>query len=83
MSFMDKLKAMFTGGSDEHGHSHDGHPHDVHGHDHQEHDHSHDAAAELPATPAAPLDPLGTTMPEAGPVPTSIPPAASSDDENA
>jgi hypothetical protein len=78
MSFMDKLKAMFTGGSDSHDHSHDDHSHE--GHDH---DHSHDAAVEVPATPAAPLDPLGTSMPEAGPVPTSIPPAAGSDDENA
>jgi len=80
MSFMDKLKAMFSGGSDSHDHSHDDHSHAGHGHDH---DHSHDAGAEVPATPAAPLDPLGTSMPEAGPVPTSIPPAAGSDDENA
>ncbi len=81
MSFMDKVKAMFTGGSDSHDdHSHDDHSHEGHDHDH---DHSHDAAAEVPATPAAPLDPLGTSMPEAGPVPTSAPPAPGSDDENA
>jgi ABC-type Zn2+ transport system substrate-binding protein/surface adhesin len=80
MSFMDKVKAMFTGGSDSQDHSHDDHSHE--GHDH-EHDHSHDAVAEVPATPAAPLDPLGTSMPEAGPVPTSAPPAPGSDDENA
>ena len=78
MSIIDKLKAMFTGGSDSHDHSHDGHDHDDH-----DHDHSHDAAADVPATPAAPLDPLGTSMPEAGPVPTSVPPAPGSDDENA
>ncbi len=74
MSFMDKLKAMFTGGSDSHDHSHDGH------------DHSHDhgvAVDDVPPAPAAPLDPLGTSMPEAGPVPTSIPPAAGSEDERA
>ena len=76
MSFMDKLKAMFSGGSDSHDHSHDDHSHE--GHD-PDHDHSHDAAAEVPA----PLDPLGTSMPEAGPVPTSAPPAPGSDDENA
>jgi ABC-type Zn2+ transport system substrate-binding protein/surface adhesin len=82
MSFMDKLKAMFSGGSDSHDHSHDDHSHEGHDHDH-DHDHSADAAADLPATPAAPLDPLGTSMPEASPVPTSIPPASGSDDENA
>jgi len=77
MSFMDKLKAMFTGGSDSHGHSHDGHSHE--GHDHS---HDHGAAVDdVPPAPAAPLDPLGTSMPEAGPVPTSIPPAAGSEDE--
>ena len=80
MSFMDKLKAMFTGGSDSHDQSHDDHSHEGHGHDH---DHSEDAATELPETPAAPLDPLGTSMPEAGPIPTSIPPAPGSDDESA
>ena len=80
MSFMDKLKAMFSGGSDSHDHSHDDHSHEGHDHDH---DHSADAAADVPATPAAPLDPLGTSMPEAGPVPPSIPPASGSDDENA
>ncbi|MCP9486478.1 MAG: hypothetical protein MSC30_11495 [Gaiellaceae bacterium MAG52_C11] len=68
---MDKLKAMFTGGSDSPDHSHDGHDH----HD-QTHDHDHGVAVDdVPPAPAAPLDPLGTTMPEAGPVPTSIPPA--------
>ena len=70
MSFMDKLKAMFGGGSDSHD-SHDGH------------DHAHDhgtAVDDVPPAPAAPLDPLGTSMPEAGPVPTSTPPA---DDDRA
>ncbi len=76
MSFMDKLKAMFTG-SDSHEHSHDGHSHD--GHDHS-HDHG-TAVDDVPPAPAAPLDPLGTSMPEAGPVPTSIPPAGSEDEK--
>ncbi|MBA2333198.1 MAG: hypothetical protein H0V94_10465 [Actinobacteria bacterium] len=66
MTFMDKLKAMFTGGSSSHEHSHDGH-------DHADHDHA-TALDDVPPAPAAPLDPLGTSMPEAGPVPTSIPP---------
>jgi len=35
----------------------------------------------VPPAPAAPLDPLGTSMPEAGPVPTSIPPAGSEDEK--
>jgi hypothetical protein len=54
MSFMDKLKAMFSGSSSasEHDHSHDGH------------DHSHDAMEDVPAAPAAPMDPLGTTEPD-------------------
>jgi hypothetical protein len=61
MSFMDKLKAMFSGGSSpmEHDHSHDGHDHA-----HEGHDHSHDAMDDVPAAPAAPMDPLGTTEPE-------------------
>ncbi len=73
MTFMDKLKAMFTGGSTSHEHSHDGHDHSHDGHDHADHDHA-TALDDVPPAPAAPLDPLGTSMPEAGPVPTSIPP---------
>ncbi|MGI9111708.1 MAG: hypothetical protein ACR2GT_05875 [Gaiellaceae bacterium] len=79
MSFMDKLKAMFTGSDS---HSHDGHSHDGHDHSHDGHSHDHATAVDdVPPAPAAPLDPLGTSMPEAGPVPTSIPPATGSDDE--
>jgi hypothetical protein len=53
MSFLDKLKAMFSGGSSaEHDHSHEGH------------DHSHDAMDDVPPPPAAPMEPLGTTDPE-------------------
>ncbi len=65
MSLMDKLKAMFSGGSDSHDHSHDGHDHshDDHGHDHGI------AVDDVPPAPAAPLDPLGTSMPEAGAIP--------------
>ena len=46
MSFMDKLKAMFSGGSaDDHaGHDHT-HDHDHAGHDHSAHDDSHEPAA--------------------------------------
>ena len=53
MSFLDKLKSMFSGGpSAEHDHSHEGH------------DHSHDAMDDMPPPSAAPMDPLGTTDPE-------------------
>jgi len=64
MSFMDKLKAMFSGGSStsEHDHSHDGHDHS-----HAGHDHSHDAVDDVMPTPAGPLDPLGTTTPDVTP----------------
>jgi hypothetical protein len=56
MSFLDKLKAMFSGGpSAEHDHSHEGHGHEGH---------SHDAMDDVPPPPAAPMDPLGTTDPE-------------------
>jgi hypothetical protein len=47
MSFMDKLKSIFSGGSSA---EHDGH--------------SHDAMADVPPPPAAPMDPLGTTDPD-------------------
>ena len=58
MSFMDKLKSLFSGGSSgEHDHSHDGHSHEGH-------DHSHDAMADVPPPPAAPMDQLGTTDPD-------------------
>lgn len=74
MSLMDKLKAMLSGGSDSHDHSHDGH----------DHAHDHGAAVDdVPPAPTAPLDPPGTSMPEAGAAPTSMPPAAGSDDERA
>jgi len=67
MSLMDKLKAMISGGSDSHDHSHAGHDHD-HTHDHGT------AVDDVPPAPAAPLDPLGTSMPEAGPIPTATRP---------
>lgn len=57
MSFLDKLKAMFSGGSSTTEHDH-------HDHSHEGHDHSHDAMDDVPAAPAAPMDPLGTTEPE-------------------
>lgn len=63
MSLMDKLKSLFGGGAQEE-------PHHDHGHDHAGHDHSHDHAHEhdaVPAEPVAPLDPLGTTMPDPAP----------------
>ena len=66
MSFMDKLKTMFSGGSSasehDHDHSHEGHDHSHDGHDHA-HDHAH-AIDEMPPAPAAPMDPLGTTEPD-------------------
>ena len=66
MSFMDKLKSLFSGGSgaDAHDHSHDGHDHSHDGHGHS---HAEEAAAAPAAlgTPA-PVDPLGTPMPGAG-----------------
>ena len=71
MSFMDKLKAMFSGGSKSDDHSHDG-----------GRDHDHSAVDDVPPATAAPLDPLGTSMPEAGPVPTSIPPAEPTEDKS-
>ncbi|HXH87878.1 MAG TPA: hypothetical protein VNI55_04660 [Gaiellaceae bacterium] len=75
MSFMDKLKAMFSGGSAaEHGHSHDGHDHSHDGHDHSNADHAHDAMDDVPPMPAAPMDPLGTAAPEA-----TMPPAGDDD----
>jgi hypothetical protein len=63
MSLMDRIKALFGGSAAEgqdhaHDHSHDGHDHG--------HDHSHD---EVAAMPAAPVDPQGTSMPEATPGP--------------
>ena len=62
MSFMDKLKAMFSGGSSTAGHDH-GHSHDGHDHSHEGHDHAH-AIDDVPPAPAAPMDPLGTTEPD-------------------
>ena len=72
MSLMDKLKAMFSGGSDSPDHSHEGH----------DHAHDHPAAVDdVPPAPPTPVDPLGTSMPEAGPVPPSTPPPTDRDDE--
>ena len=61
MSFMDKIKSWFSGGSsaDEHaGHDHSGH-------DHAAHDHIHEP--EPVAPPMPPADPMG--------MPTGQPPA--------
>lgn len=54
MSLMEKIKSMFSGGSDapDHDHSHAGHDH-AHGNDE-------------PAV-AAPVDPMGAPMPPADP----------------
>ena len=52
MSFMDKIKSWFSGGSSAGADAHAGHDHDHAGHDH---DHSHEPAA--PAMP--PADPAG------------------------
>ena len=76
MSLVDKLKAMFSGGSgsdDGHDHSHT---------EHEGHAHGDGIVGDVRVPPAAPLDSLGTSMPEASSVPTSIPPAVGSDDEN-
>ena len=70
MSLLDKIKAMFSGGSESQDRSHEGH--------------DHAAAVEdvPPPVPPTPVDPLGSSMPEAGPVPPSTPPpAAGRDDE--
>ena len=58
MSFMDKLKSLFSGGSgaDAHDHSHAGHGHA----------HAEDAATPAALGTPAPVDPLGTPMPGAG-----------------
>jgi hypothetical protein len=64
MSFLDKLKAMFSGGSSTTEHDHHDHSHEGHDHSHGDHDHSHDPIDDVPAAPAAPMDPLGTTEPE-------------------
>jgi hypothetical protein len=61
MSFMDKIKAFFSGGSSA-GDDHD-HDHDHAGHDHSGHDHAeHEAAAPMP-----PADPTGMAEPPAAP----------------
>ena len=54
MSLMDKIKAMFSGGSDAHDHDHSHAGHD--------HAHGHDA---VDAVPPAPADPMGAPMPPA------------------
>jgi hypothetical protein len=66
MSFMDKLKSWFGGGSSDAGDAHAGHDHSADGH-------SHDPMPEPPAPPAPPADPIG--------MPTSEP-AAPDDDED-
>lgn len=69
MSLLDKIKAMFSGGSEAKDHSHEGYDHTV-------------AEDVPPPVPPTPVDPLGSSMPEAGPVPPSTPPpAAGRDDE--
>ena len=52
MSFMDKIKSFFSGGSSADAHA--GHDHSAH--DHHDHDHSHE--------PAMPADPAGMPMSE-------------------
>lgn len=64
MSFMDKIKSWFSGGSSAGADAHAGHDHAGHDHAGHDHDHSHEPAA--PAMP--PADPAG--------MPTSDAPAA-------
>jgi len=67
MSIMDKIKAMFSGGSSADSHDHAGHDHSGHdhaGHDHAGHDHSHEPAA--PPMPQADLTGASTSEPAAG-----------------
>jgi hypothetical protein len=85
MSIMDKIKGMFSGGSDADAHA--GHDHsDDHGHDHghDQHDHAaHEAkaSAEPYEPPAVPVDPLGTPM--VGGMPESVPdPEPGADDRS-
>ena len=52
MSLMDKIKSLFSGGSDAHSHA---------DHDHAGHDHSHEPVG----PPLPPADPAGTPTAEA------------------
>lgn len=55
MSLIDKIKAMFSGGSDSHDHD-----------SHAGHDHAHSqAGAAVDDAPPAPVDPMGAPMPPA------------------
>ena len=65
MSFMDKLKAMFSGGSDAHDRDHSDTGHD------RANEHEDLAVGDVPP---APVDPIGTPMPGAPPA-TTPPPA--------
>lgn len=69
MSFMDKVRSWFGGGSSDAGDAHAGHEHSAH--DHSAHDHS--AHEHTPAPPAAPADPAG--MPTTQPAPDEDEPA--------
>lgn len=69
MSFMDKLRSWFGGGSPDAADAHGGH--DRSAHDHSAHDMTEPAAP--PAPPVPPADPIG--------MPTSAP-AASDDEED-
>jgi hypothetical protein len=81
MSFMDKLKSMFSGDSDTD--SHAGHDHSHEGHDHAAHEAKATDAPYVP--PAVPVDPMGAPM--VGGMPESIPDpepgAGPGDDERA
>jgi len=67
MSFMDKIKEMFSGGSS--ADSHAGHDHSHEGHDHAAEEAHATSAAYDP--PAVPVDPMGAPM--VGGMPESVP----------
>lgn len=56
MSFMDKIKSLFSGGSSDSSDAHAGHDHS--GSDHPAHDHD-EVAATMPAADPAPDEPIG------------------------
>lgn len=66
MSFMDKLRSWFGGGSSDAGDPHAGHDHSAGGH-------SHDEPPAPPPPPAPAADPMG--------MPTSEPAAADKDED--
>ena len=71
MSFLDRLKTFFSGGSSS-GDDHPGHAHDE----------PHAGGADLEAgggLPPTPVDPLGSPAPEAAPDPVTPPPPPPSD----